>query len=24
MGTAGTFGYHCSLHPAMVGTLTVR
>jgi len=24
MPAAGTFGYHCSLHPAMVGTLTVR
>ena len=24
MVTAGTFDYHCSLHPAMVGTLTVR
>ena len=24
MGTAGTFDYHCSLHPDMVGTLTVR
>jgi len=24
MPTAGTFSYHCSLHPAMVGTLTVR
>jgi plastocyanin len=24
MSAAGTFGYHCSLHPAMVGTLTVR
>lgn len=24
MGAAGTFGYHCALHPAMVGTLTVR
>ena len=24
MGTAGNFDYHCSLHPAMVGTLTVR
>jgi plastocyanin len=24
MPTAGTFAYHCSLHPAMVGTLTVR
>ena len=24
MPTAGTFGYHCSIHPAMVGTLTVR
>ena len=24
MGTAGSFDYHCALHPAMVGTLTVR
>jgi plastocyanin len=24
MSAAGTFDYHCSLHPAMVGTLTVR
>jgi plastocyanin len=24
MTTAGSFSYHCSLHPAMVGTLTVR
>jgi plastocyanin len=24
MSAAGTFGYHCSLHPAMVGTLIVR
>ena len=24
MPAAGTFGYHCSFHPAMVGTLTVR
>ena len=24
MTTAGTFSYHCALHPAMVGTLTVR
>ena len=24
MSAAGSFGYHCSLHPAMVGTLTVR
>ena len=24
MGTAGSFDYHCSLHPDMVGTLTVR
>jgi len=24
MSAAGTFAYHCSLHPAMVGTLTVR
>ena len=24
MNTAGTFGYHCSIHPSMVGTLTVQ
>jgi plastocyanin len=24
MPTAGTFGYHCSIHPAMVGTVIVR
>jgi plastocyanin len=24
MSTAGTFTYHCSLHPGMVGTLTVQ
>jgi plastocyanin len=24
MTTPGTFAYHCALHPAMVGTLTVR
>jgi plastocyanin len=24
MGTAGTFAYHCAIHPAMVGTLTVQ
>ena len=24
MSAAGTLDYHCSLHPAMVGTLTVR
>lgn len=23
MNTAGTFTYHCSIHPSMVGTLTV-
>lgn len=23
MKTAGTFGYHCSIHPSMVGTLNV-
>jgi plastocyanin len=23
MSTAGTFTYHCSIHPTMVGTLTV-
>ena len=24
MGTAGSFAYHCSFHPSMVGTLTVN
>ncbi len=24
MMTAGSFGYHCSIHPTMVGTLTVQ
>ena len=24
MSTAGTFDYHCALHPAMVGTLNVQ
>ncbi len=24
MTTAGTFGYHCGIHPSMVGTLTVN
>ncbi len=24
MNTAGTFGYHCSIHPSMVGTITVQ
>ena len=24
MPTAGSFAYHCALHPAMVGTVTVR
>lgn len=24
MSTAGTFAYHCSIHPSMVGTLTVN
>ena len=24
MNTAGTFTYHCSIHPGMVGTLTVQ
>jgi plastocyanin len=24
MSTTGSFGYHCSLHPAMVGTLNVQ
>ncbi len=23
MNTAGTFSYHCSIHPSMVGTVTV-
>jgi len=23
MGTAGSFGYHCTIHPSMVGTLNV-
>jgi len=23
MSAAGTFGYHCSIHPTMVGTITV-
>ncbi len=23
MSAAGTFGYHCSIHPEMVGTITV-
>jgi plastocyanin len=23
MTAAGTFGYHCSIHPTMVGTITV-
>ena len=23
MGTTGTFTYHCTIHPGMVGTLTV-
>jgi len=23
MGAAGTFPYHCSVHPSMTGTLTV-
>jgi plastocyanin len=23
MNTAGSFSYHCSFHPTMVGTLTV-
>jgi plastocyanin len=22
--TAGTFSYHCAIHPGMVGTITVR
>ncbi len=24
MNTAGTFTYHCSIHPGMVGTITVQ
>jgi plastocyanin len=24
MGTAGSFAYHCAIHPSMVGTLTVQ
>ena len=24
MGTAGTFTYHCSIHPGMIGTITVQ
>jgi len=24
MGTAGTFTYHCTIHPGMVGTITVQ
>jgi plastocyanin len=24
MSTAGTFTYHCSIHPGMVGTITVQ
>jgi len=24
MGTAGTFTYHCTIHPRMVGTITVQ
>jgi plastocyanin len=24
MGTAGAFGYHCSIHPSMVATLNVN
>ena len=24
MGTAGTFTYHCTIHPGMVGSITVQ
>jgi plastocyanin len=24
MGTAGTFSYHCAIHPSMVGTVNVQ
>jgi len=24
MNTAGTFAYHCTLHPGMVGTINVQ
>jgi plastocyanin len=24
MGTAGSFGYHCRIHPSMVGTVTAQ
>jgi plastocyanin len=24
MSTAGTFTYHCTIHPGMVGTLVVQ
>jgi len=24
MPTAGSFGYHCAIHPSMVGTLNVN
>ena len=24
MNTAGTFTYHCTIHPGMIGTLTVQ
>jgi plastocyanin len=24
MNTAGTFAYHCSIHPGMIGTITVQ
>jgi plastocyanin len=24
MGTAGTFTYHCTIHPGMIGTVTVQ
>ncbi len=24
MSTAGTFTYHCTIHPGMIGTITVQ